>query len=183
MEMSDQYTLTMGVISLVLRGNWGRLMKKWMMIKYNLLCKSMAEIGLSGIRILHLQATWVVYGRDKSYHPEQYYHLYWKHMGKVWKMSLSLHSWQWRKICWTPDTVETINDTTSFQPLSPINLLTMKSKVVSSPPGNFWTLMFIACKRRWRHIQCIANKFSSPWRRVFTVTSRTSKMDKQKKKL
>ena len=31
---------------------------------------------IRGIRILHLQATWVVYARDKSYHPEQYYHRY-----------------------------------------------------------------------------------------------------------
>ena len=36
-----------------------------------------------------------------------------------------------------PFTVETINDPTSFQPLSPINLLTIKSKVFSPPPGKF----------------------------------------------
>ena len=119
---------------------------------------------IRGIRILHLQATWVVYGRDKSYHPEQYYHRYWKHMGKVWKMSLSLHWWQWWKVYWTPDTVETINDTTSFQPLSPINLMTMKSKVVSPPPGKFLN-PDVYSKRHWRHIQHIANKFWSPWRR------------------
>ena len=34
-----------------------------------------------------------------------------------------------------PLTVETINDSGSFQPLSPANILTMKSKVVMPPPG------------------------------------------------
>ena len=32
-------------------------------------------------------------------------------------------------------TVKTFNDTANFQPLSPINLLTMKSKVASPPIG------------------------------------------------
>ena len=36
-----------------------------------------------------------------------------------------------------PLTVKTINDSTSFEPHSPINLMTMKSKVVSPPPGKF----------------------------------------------
>ena len=50
-----------------------------------------------------------------------------------------------------PLTVETINDPTSFQPLSPINLLTMKSKVVS-PPGKFLK-PDVYSKKRWRCIQ------------------------------
>ena len=32
-------------------------------------------------------------------------------------------------------TVEVLNDPTSIQPLSPVNILTMKSKAVSPPPG------------------------------------------------
>ena len=36
-----------------------------------------------------------------------------------------------------PLTVEVLNDPTSLQPLSPVNILTMKSKVVSPPPGEF----------------------------------------------
>ena len=57
-----------------------------------------------------------------------------------------------------PLTVATINDPTSFQPLSPINLLTMKSKFVSLPPGKFLKPDFYS-KRFWRRIQHIANEF------------------------
>ena len=38
--------------------------------------EEMDEIGLSGIRILHLQITWKMYERGKFNQPEQYYHLY-----------------------------------------------------------------------------------------------------------
>ena len=56
-------------------------------------------------------------------------------------------------------TVEIINDPTSFQPLSSINLLTMKSKVVSPPPEKFLK-PDVYSKRRWRRTQHIANEFS-----------------------
>ena len=36
-----------------------------------------------------------------------------------------------------PMTVEVFNDPTILQPFSPVNNLTMKSKVVSPPPGEF----------------------------------------------
>ena len=36
-----------------------------------------------------------------------------------------------------PLTVEMINDPSSFQPLAPVNILTMKSKLVMPPPGKF----------------------------------------------
>ena len=36
-----------------------------------------------------------------------------------------------------PLTVEVFNDPTSVQLLSPVNILTMKSKVVTPPPGEF----------------------------------------------
>ena len=36
-----------------------------------------------------------------------------------------------------PLTTEVMNDATSLAPLSPINLLTMKSRVVMPSPGNF----------------------------------------------
>ena len=36
-----------------------------------------------------------------------------------------------------PLTVEVLNDPTSLQPFSPVNIVTMKSKVVSPPPGEF----------------------------------------------
>ena len=65
-----------------------------------------------------------------------------------------------------PLTVETINDPTRFQPLSPITLLTMKSKVVSPPPGKFLK-PDVYSKKRWRRIQHIANEFWSRWRKEY----------------
>ena len=65
-----------------------------------------------------------------------------------------------------PLTVETINDPISFQPLSPFNLLTMKSKVVSLPPGKFLK-PDVYSKRHWRHTQHIANEFWSRWRKEY----------------
>ena len=112
-------------------------MKTWIMIKYNPICKSMVEIGLSG---------------NKNNPPLA------SHMGGVWKRQiqsarailsflLKTHGQSLDESLNTlmtevegilnsrPITVETINDLISFQPLSHINLLTMKSKVVSPPPG------------------------------------------------
>ena len=65
-----------------------------------------------------------------------------------------------------PLTVETINDPTSFHPLSTINLLTMKSKVVSPPPDKFLK-PDVYSKRCWRQIQHIANEFWSHWRKKY----------------
>ena len=43
-----------------------------------------------------------------------------------------------------PLTIEVLNDPTNLQPLSPVNILTMKSKVVSPPPEeNFPSLIYI----------------------------------------
>ena len=36
-----------------------------------------------------------------------------------------------------PLTTDVLSDVTSLAPLSPVNLLTMKSKVVMAPPGHF----------------------------------------------
>ena len=55
-----------------------------------------------------------------------------------------------------PLTVEVLNDPTSLQPLSPVNIVTMKSKLVSPPPGEFPKLD-IYSRKRWRRIQHIAN--------------------------
>ena len=61
-----------------------------------------------------------------------------------------------------PLTVEVLNDPTSLQPLSPVNILTMKSKVVSPPPaGEFSKPDNIYSRKHWRCIQHIANEFWS----------------------
>ena len=57
-----------------------------------------------------------------------------------------------------PLTTEVINDATSLAPLSPINLLTMKSRVVMQLPGNFTTPDRYS-KKQWRRVQHVANKF------------------------
>ena len=47
-------------------------------------------------------------------------------------------------------------------PLSPVNLLTMNSKVISAFSGSF-SSAHIYCQERWRRFQHIANKFWSRW--------------------
>ena len=144
--MSNQCTFTMEVISLVQRGNWGRIMKNCMIIKYSLLCQSMVEIGLGGIRILHLQATWVLYGRGKSDQWEQYYNHYWKHMGKVWMMSFSLQSWQKWKVYWTPYPLQ-LKQLMILQVFNNFLLLTFwpwNQRLFHCLQGSSWRLMFIA---------------------------------------
>ena len=66
-------------------------------------------------------------------------------------------------------TTEVVNDGTSLAPLSPINLLTMKSRVVMPPPGNFSTPDRYS-KKQWRRVQHVANKFWDRWRKEFLLT-------------
>ena len=65
-------------------------------------------------------------------------------------------------------TTEVVNDGTSLAPLSPINLLTMKSRVVMPPPGNFSTPDRYS-KKQWRRVQHVANKFWDRWRKEFLL--------------
>ena len=63
-----------------------------------------------------------------------------------------------------PLTTDVINDVTSPVPLSPINLLTMKSKVVMPPPGVF-TSADMSCRKHWRRVQHLSIEFWSRWRK------------------
>ena len=65
-----------------------------------------------------------------------------------------------------PLTVEMISDSSSELPLSPANILTLKSKVVMPPPGEF-SKPDLYCRKRWRCIQHVINEFSSRWRKEF----------------
>ena len=65
-----------------------------------------------------------------------------------------------------PLTVEMINDPSSFQPLAPANILTMKSKVVMPPPGKFLR-PDLYCRSRWRPVQHIPNQFWCRWRKEY----------------
>ena len=68
-----------------------------------------------------------------------------------------------------PLTVETINDGQSPMPISPNNILTMKTKVVMPPPGVFQK-PDLYCRSRWRRIQHLSNEFWSRWRKEFIQT-------------
>ena len=68
-----------------------------------------------------------------------------------------------------PLTVDTISDVDSQIPISPSNLLTMKSNVVMPPPGNFEKLD-LHCRKRWRQVQHITKEFWSRWRKEFLAT-------------
>ena len=51
-------------------------------------------------------------------------------------------------------------------PLSPIQLLTLKSKVVLPPPGEFQK-EDVYCRRRWRHVEHLANVFWTRFRKEY----------------
>lgn len=64
-----------------------------------------------------------------------------------------------------PLTLENLNDPDS-SPLTPNQLLTMKSKLVSPPPGVFQK-SDVYCRKRWRVTQHLANSFWSRWRKEY----------------
>ena len=67
-----------------------------------------------------------------------------------------------------PLTTDLLNHVDSLIPLSPINLLTMKSKVVMPPPGAF-SPPDVYSRKHWRRVQHISNEFWSRWRKEVLV--------------
>ena len=65
-----------------------------------------------------------------------------------------------------PLTVDTINCSQLPEPLTPNHLLTMKSKVLLSPPGEFQRADLYS-KKRWRRVQYLANEFWTRWRKDY----------------
>ena len=63
-----------------------------------------------------------------------------------------------------PLTTEVMNDATSLAPLSPINLLTMKSRVVMPPTDSFTTPDRYS-RKQWRRVQHVTNEFWGRWRK------------------
>ena len=75
------------------------------------------------------------------------------------------------------------NDATSLAALSPINLLTMKSRVVMPSPGNFTTPDRYS-RKQWRRVQHVANKFWDRWRKeALLALQNREKWNNQKWKL
>ena len=68
-----------------------------------------------------------------------------------------------------PLTTKVMNDVTSLAPLSPINLLTMKSRVVMPLTGSFTTPHRYS-REQWRRVQHVANKFWCRWRKEVLLT-------------
>ena len=80
-------------------------------------------------------------------------------------------------------TTGVVNDGTSLAPLSPINLLTMKSRVVMPSPGNFTTPDRYS-RKQWRRVQHVANKFWDRWRKeALLALQNREKWNNQKRKL
>lgn len=61
-------------------------------------------------------------------------------------------------INYRPLTVQLINDVDSPAPLCPMNILTMKTKVVLPSPGKF-PKKDLYVRKRWRRVQHIGNEF------------------------
>ena len=70
-----------------------------------------------------------------------------------------------------PLTLQDVNDPDS-RPLSPANLLTLKSKVVMPPPGTFQEAD-LYCRKRWRAVQFLANEFWQRWRKEYLLVMQT----------
>ena len=68
-----------------------------------------------------------------------------------------------------PLKTDVLNDAPSLAPRSPLNLLTMKSKVVMPPPGYF-TSPDRYCRKHWRRVQNLSNKFWNQWRKKVLLT-------------
>ena len=65
-----------------------------------------------------------------------------------------------------PLTVDNLNDPNSPQPLTPNQLLTMKPIAALPPPGRFIREDMYA-RKRWRHVQYLAEQFWGRWRREY----------------
>jgi len=68
-----------------------------------------------------------------------------------------------------PLTVENLNDPTSPLPLTPNQLLTMKSRVALPPPGKFPREDRYA-RHHWRRVQHLANEFWTRWSKEYLQT-------------
>lgn len=65
-----------------------------------------------------------------------------------------------------PLTVDNLSDPHSLEPLTPNHLLTMKSVQALPPPGEF-VREDVYGKKRWRHVQYLAEQFWSRWRKEY----------------
>ena len=82
-----------------------------------------------------------------------------------------------------PITCESIGDVNSIIPLSPMQLLSSKTRVVMPPPGTFQK-EDMYCRKQWRRVQHLSNKFWTRWRKeVFATLQTTQKWNQTKRNL
>ncbi|XP_051813869.1 uncharacterized protein LOC127536725 [Acanthochromis polyacanthus] len=67
-----------------------------------------------------------------------------------------------------PLSVECINDPVGPEPLTPNHILTMKSAIISSPPGEF-VREDLYLQKRWKRVQYLANVFWTRWRKEYLL--------------
>lgn len=65
-----------------------------------------------------------------------------------------------------PLSIANLNDTDCLEPLTPNHILTMKPRVLLSPPGSFPNADLYS-RRRWKRVQHMANEFWFRWRRDY----------------
>ena len=68
-----------------------------------------------------------------------------------------------------PITSESLSDVHSPVPWCPMQLLTLKSRVVMPPPGEFQK-NDIYCRKQWTRVQHLANEFWSRWKKEVYAT-------------
>lgn len=78
-----------------------------------------------------------------------------------------------------PLTVENLNDPENLEPTTPNHLLTTKPVVTLPPPGKFMKEDMYA-RRRWRHVQYLAEQFWSRWRKEYLSSIATRQTDTYK---
>ena len=114
--------------------------------------------------MFHLQVTWVEFGSGRSVQSE----VSCPHF--LDDESLRTFMCEVEAIINSrPLTVDLLNDPGSLSPLTPNHLLTMKTKVVLSPPGVFPAADKF-CRKRWRRVQHLANEFWSRWRKEYLLS-------------
>ena len=67
-----------------------------------------------------------------------------------------------------PLTTENLYNSQGPEPLTPNHLLTMKSKVILPPPGEF-VREDVYARKRWRKVQFLPNEFWSRWKREYLL--------------
>ncbi|XP_077864283.1 uncharacterized protein LOC144349636, partial [Saccoglossus kowalevskii] len=74
-----------------------------------------------------------------------------------------------------PLTVDDLEDPNGLLPLSPNNILTMKSGIVTPPPPGDFVREDIYARKRWRRVQYLANLFWTRWEKEYLYNLQSRK--------